>query len=98
MAYNLGLTLDQIYEMSSKEFMGWVQYFKQRPIGWREDHRAAILTQTTYQGKDKLKINDIFPSLKVFENEDKAKINKAKSFINQMQSMSNSKVKINTKD
>ena len=54
--------------MSSKEYMGWIEYFKIRPYGWREDHRTAILTQTTYQGKTKLKINDLFPSLKQLEN------------------------------
>ena len=51
--------------MSSKEYMGWIQYFKERPFGWREDHRTAILTQTTYQGKKKINVNDYFPSLKI---------------------------------
>jgi hypothetical protein len=51
--------------MSSKEYMGWIKYFKQRPFGWREDHRAAILSQTTYQGTKPLNINELFPSLKI---------------------------------
>ena len=97
MAHQLGVTLDTIYNMSSKEYMGWIQYFKQRPYGWRDDHRAAILTQVNYQGKQKLDINSVFPSLKVFNDEDKFKINKAKAFINAMQSKTGNN-KINTKD
>ena len=57
--------------MSSKEYMGWIEYFKIRPFGWREDHRTAILTQTTYQGKTKLKINNLFPTLKLIEDNTK---------------------------
>ena len=97
MAFQLGLTLDQLYEMSSKEYMGWIQYFKQRPFGWRDDHRTAILTQTTYQGKQKLNINELFPSLKVFSEADEAKIRKAKSFIDTLQAKTGNKI-INTKD
>ena len=59
--------------MSSKEYMGWIQYFKERPYGWREDHRSAILTQTTYQGKQKLKINKLFPALQILEDSIKQK-------------------------
>ena len=97
MAHQLGVTLDTIYNMSSKEYMGWIKYFKQRPYGWRDDHRAAILTQTTYQGKDKLNMNNLFPSLKVFSDEDTVKINKAKAFINALQGKTGNKG-INTKD
>ena len=53
--------------MSSKEYFGWLEYFKQRPYGWREDHRSAIIAQTTYQGTKPLKIKDLFPSLKIME-------------------------------
>ena len=59
--------------MSSKEYMGWIQYFKERPFGWREDHRTAILTQTTYQGKKKINVNDFFPSLKLLTDSLKKK-------------------------
>ncbi|MGI9549111.1 MAG: phage tail assembly protein T [Bdellovibrionales bacterium] len=97
MAYNLGVTLDTIYNMSSKEYFGWIKYFKLRPIGWREDHRTAILTQTTYQGKKKLDINNIFPSLKVFSETEEASKNKARAFIDAMQSKTGNKI-INTKD
>ena len=47
--------------------MGWIDYFKQRPQGWKDDHRAAILAQTTYQGKTKLNVNKLFPSLAMIE-------------------------------
>ena len=72
MAHQLGVTLDTIYNMSSKEYMGWIEYFKLRPYQWRDDHRAAILTQTTYQGSKPLKVNQLFPSLNIIqENENK---------------------------
>ena len=64
MAHQLGVTLDTIYNMSFKEYIGWISYFNQRPYGWREDHRSAIIAQTTYQGTKPLKIKDLFPSLK----------------------------------
>lgn len=31
--------------MSYEEFTGWCKYFKQRPYGWREDNRTAMLLQ-----------------------------------------------------
>jgi hypothetical protein len=54
--------------MSSKEYMGWIKYFNERPYGWREDHRTAILAQTTYQGTKPLRVNELFPSLKMMKN------------------------------
>ena len=68
MAHQLGVTLDTIQNMSSKEYMGWIEYFKQRPFGWREDHRTAILAQTTYQGSKPLKVNQLFPTLQILED------------------------------
>ena len=32
-------------EMSYAEFVRWISYFEQRPIGWREDLRAHKLLQ-----------------------------------------------------
>ena len=29
--------------MPYTEFIKWVEYFKKRPVGWREDHRAYML-------------------------------------------------------
>jgi hypothetical protein len=57
--------MDQLYSMSIKEYYGWIQYFNNRPYGWRDDHRAAIIAQTTYQGSKPLKIKELFPSLSV---------------------------------
>lgn len=84
--------------MSAKEYFGWIKYFAERPYGWRDDHRAAILTQTTYQGKKKLDIESLFPSLKVFKEGETANINKAKSFLGQIQGMSKTKDKIKLED
>lgn len=47
--------------------MGWIEYFKQRPYGWREDYRASLIAQTTYQGTKPLKVNQLFPSLALLE-------------------------------
>ena len=97
MAFNLGITLDKLYEMSSKEYMGWIEYFKQRPVGWQADHRAALLLQTTYQGKQKIDFSEYFPSLKSISKANENTINKAKAFISQIQGLSKSKNKIDLK-
>jgi hypothetical protein len=57
--------------MSSKEYFGWIKYFEKRPYGWRDDHRSAIIAQTTYQGTKPLRIKDLFPSLKMMEDSNK---------------------------
>ena len=45
-AHNLGKSVYEIEEeMSYEEFTGWCKYFKQRPYGWREDNRTAMLLQ-----------------------------------------------------
>ena len=46
--------------MTYEEFLLWMEYFKRRPIGWREDDRAMKFLQT--QGV-KAKPWKIFPSL-----------------------------------
>jgi hypothetical protein len=46
--------------MPYEEFIGWIQFFKQRPIGWREDNRTSMLL--TSQGVKK-KPHELFPSL-----------------------------------
>jgi hypothetical protein len=33
--------------MSYEEILGWFNYFKRRPVGWREDNRTAISIQAT---------------------------------------------------
>lgn len=60
--------MDQLYNMSNKEYYGWIEYFNKRPYGWRDDHRAAIIAQTTYQGTKPLKIKELFPALGVLSD------------------------------
>lgn len=73
--------------MSSKEYMGWIKYFNERPYGWREDHRTAILAQTTYQGTKPLKVNDLFPSLKIMRESDTQKDLKLEAGFNKLKSL-----------
>jgi len=46
--------------MPYEEFLGWIKFFKQRPIGWREDNRTSMLLMA--QGVKK-KPHELFPSL-----------------------------------
>ena len=87
MAYQLGLTLDEIHGMSFNEYDGWNKYFQERPYGWRDDHRSAIIAQTTYQGTKPLNVQDLFPSLKLLQDSDAAKANKNKRGFDLMKSM-----------
>jgi|TARA_R110002124_G_scaffold107742_1_gene260325 hypothetical protein len=73
--------------MSSKEYMGWIKYFDARPYGWREDHRSAIIAQTTYQGNKPLKIKDLFPSLKLLHNSEEQKDLKLEAGFNKLKSL-----------
>lgn len=60
-AYNLGLPLYKlIEEMPYLELKGWIEFFKKRPVGWREDNRTALLMRA-FGVKEKPEI--IFPSL-----------------------------------
>jgi hypothetical protein len=47
-------------EMPYDEFVGWFEYFKVRPFGWREDHRVSM--QLSAAGVS-AKANELFPSL-----------------------------------
>jgi len=93
MAYQLGLTLDGILNMSFKEYNGWNKYFQERPYGWRDDHRSAIIAQTTYQGTKPLNVKDLFPSLKLLENSEAIQANKNKAGFEALKSMVNKKSK-----
>ncbi|MAJ22779.1 MAG: hypothetical protein CBC24_02850 [Candidatus Pelagibacter sp. TMED64] len=93
MAHQLGVTLDVIYNMSFKEYIGWVSYFNKRPYGWRDDHRSAIIAQTTYQGTKPLKIKDLFPSLKLLENSSDNQNIKLKLGFEELKNMVNKKSK-----
>ena len=53
-------------EMPYDEFMKWVSYFEQRPVGWREDLRTYYFLCT--QGY-KEKPSALFPSLRFMENQ-----------------------------
>ena len=46
--------------MPYEEFLGWLNYFEQRPVGWREDDRTMKLLQA--QGVTE-KPHKIFQSL-----------------------------------
>ena len=51
--------------MSYEEYEGWLKYFEQRPIGWREDLRTSYI-MSAFGAKN---TNKMFPSLvKLFEN------------------------------
>jgi hypothetical protein len=94
MAFNLKITMDELYNMSSKEYMGWVEYFNKRPAGWQDDHRTALLLQTTYQGSKKVNFSEYFPSLSIVHKGNDQKIQKAKNFLSELQGKSISKDKI----
>jgi len=67
--------------------MGWIKYFGTRPYGWRDDHRSAILAQTTYQGTKPLKVKDLFPSLRIMENNKEQKDIKLEAGFNKLKSI-----------
>lgn len=49
-----------LYEMSHEELMGWSEYFKLRPFGWRDDYRASQLLAASGA---KFEVTKVFPSL-----------------------------------
>jgi len=51
-------------EMPYTELLKWIEYFKRRPIGWRDDHRTYMLLRA--QGL-KEKPENVFASLKQIE-------------------------------
>jgi len=64
-AYSLGLPAYVVEnEMSYTELLKWVEFFKVRPMGWRDDQRAYMLLSA--QGV-KSKPEDIFPSLRMIK-------------------------------
>jgi hypothetical protein len=44
-----------------------MEYFRRRPVGWREDNRAAIISMSF--GGSKTKPEDLFTSLKIIKQE-----------------------------
>lgn len=55
-----------IKQMPYSEILDWVRYFRERPIGWREDHRASMIMAPHV--KD-FKPTKYFSSLNTIENE-----------------------------
>jgi len=51
--------------MPYTEFVKWVEYFKQRPIGWRDDQRTYMLLRT--QGV-KESAENVFPTLRLIKS------------------------------
>lgn len=72
MAYLLGMSVHQMCTtMHYDEFAKWVQFFKHRPAGWREDHRTAMIMQSF---GTKAKGHELFSSLAQMKTvEDQAK-------------------------
>jgi hypothetical protein len=91
MAFQLGISLRDLHAMPFTEYNGWYKYFQERPYGWRDDHRSAIIAQTTYQGTKPLNVQDIFPSLKLLQNSEAAQVNKNKAGFESLKSMVNKK-------
>jgi hypothetical protein len=91
MAFQLGISLRNLHAMPYTEYDGWYKYFEQRPYGWRDDHRSAIIAQTTYQGTKPLNVKELFPSLKLLEDSDAVQANKNKAGFEALKSMANKK-------
>ena len=71
MAFLLGRTVGELRDsMPFAELMGWFNYFEQRPAGWRDDQRTAMLLSA--QGV-KQKGSELFPSLRSLEANDPSK-------------------------
>ena len=94
MAFQLGISLRDLHDMPFTEYNGWHKYFQERPYGWRDDHRSAIIAQTTYQGTKPLNVKDLFPSLKLLEDSDAVQANKNKAGFEALKSMVNKKSNI----
>jgi hypothetical protein len=54
-------------EMAYEEFLKWILFFKERPLGWREDQRTYMLLRA--QGA-KGKPEDFFPTLRMLKQKE----------------------------
>jgi len=54
-------------ELDYEELLGWSEYFRRRPIGWREDNRSAVIAMSL--GGSKIRPEDLFSSLRVIQQE-----------------------------
>jgi hypothetical protein len=57
----LGMTVQDLHQISHDEFLCWLEYFERRPYGWREDLRTAYIMRA-FGVKEKSE--NIFPSVK----------------------------------
>jgi hypothetical protein len=60
-------------DMPYTEFLKWIEFFRRRPVGWRDDHRTSMI-MNAFGVKEKGA--NLFPSLKVIA--DRANAEKAK--------------------
>jgi hypothetical protein len=62
------MTVDEmVNKLSYSEYLGWLEYFKARPVGWREDSRTSMIIRAFGV---KVKPEDAFPSLKAISQYD----------------------------
>lgn len=48
------------HEMSNRELLGWVEYFRRRPPGWKDDQRTSMIVSAF---GSKAKPEELFPSI-----------------------------------
>jgi len=51
--------------MPYEEYLKWITFFRRRPVGWREDHRTALLMNAAGV---KAKGHELFASLRLMKN------------------------------
>ncbi len=61
------MTLRELNDLEYEEVLGWSEYFRRRPLGWREDNRAAVIAMSF--GGGKIRPEDLFSSLKTLKEE-----------------------------
>lgn len=75
MAYNLGHTIAEIRDMPYTDLQGWIEYFKRRPPGWREDDRIVKLLQIQgFKGRGE----EVFNSLAQMRKQHEEMLNSGK--------------------
>lgn len=62
----LGKTVSEIDLIPYRELLGWYAYLEERPYGWRDDNRAAVIAMS--MAGDKVRPEDLFSSLKIIKN------------------------------
>lgn len=62
------MTREQLDELTYEELLGWFEYFRRRPLGWREDFRAYVI-MSAFAGS-KVKPEEIFESIRMLKKEE----------------------------